>query len=229
MGSKPKGDAMPDTLQTLEKKVQSLEKKLGEQSKLTEQRFEKTKYNINDVLFQNEKVLSAKLRANQQADAKRAALIEGQADQSAKNVQSLVKKFSEIDSHLRTTDTRIKANSHDTEGNRQALIHARKYVETEVKDMIARIKANASEAEENRQALMRARQYVDDHDTTLERKITELKKIISDMESRQTRLIDTQIQAYDKLIRKVISQEVSKVIDGHFQRQKLKGSLVDGA
>lgn len=205
---------MPENLQTLEKKVQSLEKKLGEQSKLTEQRFEKTKYNINDVLFQNDKMLSAKLKANQQADANRAALIEGQADQSAKNVQTLVKKFTEIDSHLRTADTRIKANTDDTEGNRQALIRARKYVDTEVKGMIAQIKVNASEAEENRLALMRARQYVDDHDTTLEKKISELKKIISDMECRQTRLIDAQIKNYDKVIRKVISQEVAKVAKG---------------
>ena len=205
---------MPDDLQTLEKKVQTLEKKLGEQSKLTEQRFEKTKYNINDVLFQNDKMLSAKLKANQQADEKRAARIEGQADQSAKNVQTLVKKFNEIDSHLRSADNQIKANTDDTEGNRQALIRARKYVDTEVKGMIAQIKANAHDAEENRLALVRARQYVDDHDSTLEKKIVELKKIISEMEKRHVKLVDTQIKNYDKLIRKVISQEVAKVAKG---------------
>ena len=205
---------MPDDLQTLEKKVHSLEKKLGEQSKLTEQRFEKTKYNINDVLFQNDKMLSAKLRANQQADAKRAALIEGQADQSAKNVQTLVKKFNEIDSHLRSTDTQIKANTDDAEGNRQALIRARKYVDTEVKSMIAQIKANALEAEENRLALLRARKYVDEHDTSLEKKISELKKTISEMEGRLAKQIDTQIKDHDKIIRKVISQEMTKVAKG---------------
>ncbi|PCJ08274.1 MAG: hypothetical protein COB16_08060 [Rhodobacteraceae bacterium] len=205
---------MPDNLQTLEKKVQSLEKQLGEQGKLSEQRFEKNKYNIKDVLFQNDKMLNAKLKANQQEDAKRAAVIESQADQSAKNVQTLVRKFGEIDSHLKTSDSQIKANTDDTEGNRQALIRARKYVDTEVKGMSSQIRATAVESEENRLALVRARKYVDDHDTTLEKKITELKKIISEMEKRHVKLIDSQIKNYDKLIRKVISQEVAKAAKG---------------
>lgn len=205
---------MPDDLQTLEKKVHTLEKKIGEQSKLSDQRFEKTKFNIKDVLFQNDKMLAAKLKANKQEDAKRAAIIEQQADQSAKNVQTLVKKFGEIDSHLKTNDTQIKANTSDTEGNRQALIRARKYVETEVKGISTQVKSTLHETEENRQALVRARKYVDDHDTVLEKKITELKKIISEMEKRHVKLVDTQIKNYDKLIRKVISQEVAKVAKG---------------
>lgn len=176
---------MPDELQTLERKVQNLEKSLV-----------------------------AKLQTNKQEDAKRAAQIVSQADQSAQNVQTLVKKFNEIDSHLKTNDTQIKANTNDTEGNRQALIRAKKYVDTEVKGMSTQIKTTAAEAEENRLALMRARKYVDDHDTTLEKKITELKKIISDMETRHVKLVDTQIKNYDKLIRKVISQEIAKVAKG---------------
>jgi len=205
---------MPDDLQTLERKVQNLEKQLVEQSKLSEQRFEKNKHNIKDVLFQNDKMLAAKLKANQQEDAKRTAAIEQQADQSAKNVQTLVKKFSEIDGHLKATDSQIKANTGDTEGNRQALIRARKYVDTEVQGITSQVKANTHEAEENRQALVRARKYVDDHDSSLEKKIDELKKVISEMEKRHVKLVDTQIKNYDKLIRKVISQEVAKVAKG---------------
>ncbi|KAE9630544.1 hypothetical protein [Parasedimentitalea maritima] len=176
---------MPDDIQTLERKVQSIEK-----------------------------TLEAKLKANKQEDAKRAAKIESQADQSAQNVQTLVKKFTEIDSHLKTNDSQIKANTQDTEGNRQALIRARKYVDTAVQGIGSQVKANAHEAEENRQALVRARKYVDDHDTTLEKKITELKKLISEMEKRHVKLVATQIKNYDKLIRKVISQEVAKVAKG---------------
>jgi len=54
---------------------------------------------------------------------------DAKADQTAKNVQTLVKKFNEIDAQFKTFGTQIKANTADTEGNRQALIRAKKYVD----------------------------------------------------------------------------------------------------
>lgn len=98
--------------------------------------------------------------------------------QTAKNVQTLAKQFSEIDAEMKKLGTQVKKNTDDTEGNRQALVRAKK--------------------------------YVDDHDVPADKKIENLKKMMGEMEKRHVKLFDTQIKNYDKLIRKVIAQEVAK-------------------
>lgn len=68
--------------------------------------------------------------------------------------------------------------------------------------------------EKNREALVRAKKYVDDKDSSADKKVENLKKVMDDMEKRHAKLIETQIKNYDKAIRKFVTQEVAKIGKG---------------
>jgi adenylosuccinate synthase len=68
--------------------------------------------------------------------------------------------------------------------------------------------------EKNREALVRAKKYVDDSDSSADKKVENLKKVMDEMEKRHAKLIQTQINNYDKAIRKFVTQEVAKISKG---------------
>jgi predicted nucleic acid-binding Zn-ribbon protein len=217
----PKGTPMADDIKKLQGEIEALKKTVAALSKTVDQHYEKTKFNIKDVLYQNDKTLEQRLKENRAEDLKREDVIKKHVDQAGKNVDTLVKKFSEIDKIFKDYGGKIKANANEAEENRKALVRARKYVDGKneaiqkaLEGFKGKIKANANEAEENRKALVRARKYVDDKDGQSLQKIAALKKLMDAMEVRHTKLISTQISNYDKEIRKVIAQEVAKVAKG---------------
>lgn len=159
---------MADDIKKLQGEIEALKKTVAALSKTVDQHYEKTKFNIKDVLYQNDKTLEQRLKENRAEDLKREDVIKKHVDQAGKNVDTLVKKFSEIDRTFKDYGGKIKANANEAEENRKALVRARKYVDekdTAINKRLdgfdSKIKANANEAEENRQALVRARKYVD--------------------------------------------------------------------
>ena len=133
------------------------------------------------------------------------------------NRQALVRARKYVDEHDTSADKDIASFKQKFDTHWKVLVGYTKNWEAYVKEKAAidrDIETLKKDTEGNRQALVRARKYVDGHDTSADKKIESIKKMMDEMEKRHVKLIDTQIKNYDKLIRKVISQEVSKAGKG---------------
>ena len=141
--------------------------------------------------------------------------------QLQKRITTLENRADQMDAWKGTTlkfldqeQKRADADEKQTAKNIQTLVKKFAEIDAELKRLANKVKDNADNTEGNRQALLRARKYVDGHDASADKKIENLKKLMDDMEKRHVKLVDTQIKNYDRLIRKIITQEVAKVGKG---------------
>ncbi|MFQ5622786.1 MAG: hypothetical protein ACE5FS_05250 [Paracoccaceae bacterium] len=161
--------------------------------------------------------------------AKRADAQDKHAEQAEKNVQTLVKKFDEIDKQSSDVNSKLKALESNLKTLESSGAVIKTYSDKQNDALEAKVVGWINKlTKQTGEALANAKKYIDKLESEdakrtearkkqaelTDKKLENLKKMMDEMEKRHVKLIDTSIKNYDKLIRKVISQEVAKAGKG---------------